>query len=162
DYWLLLADDPTNATLKPQVNALTPMPTAPPSAGTTVQFSPRPGLDLLKRYADIAGGAQTGLFMTFAFGMNDLWKDVYRSAAAPLRFALMEAKTRAMEDGPEKKAEERAIDTLRRLRENVFAIGSFIRTNQFDGWVKERLTGLNSNVRYVHNKFMLIDPPGDQ
>jgi phosphatidylserine/phosphatidylglycerophosphate/cardiolipin synthase-like enzyme len=162
DYWLLLADDPTNATLKPQVNALTPMPPAPPSAGTTVQFSPRPGLDLLKRYADIARGAQTGLFMTFAFGMNDLWKDVYRSAAAPLRFALLEAKTRAMEDGPEKKAEERAIDTLRRLRENVFAIGSFIRTNQFDGWVKERLTGLNSNVRYVHNKFMLVDPLGDE
>jgi phosphatidylserine/phosphatidylglycerophosphate/cardiolipin synthase-like enzyme len=100
--------------------------------------------------------------MTFAFGLNDLWKDVYRSAAAPLRFALLEAKTRAMEDGPEKKAEERAIDTLRRLRENVFAIGSFIRTNQFDGWVKERLTGLNSNVRYVHNKFMLIDPLGDE
>ena len=98
--------------------------------------------------------------MTFAFGMNDLWKDVYRTAAAPLRFALMEAKTRAMEDGPEKEAEERAIDELRRLNANVFAIGAFIRTNQFDGWVKERLTGLNSNVRYVHNKFMLVDPLG--
>src|SRR4029077_16072616 len=107
DYWLLLADDPTNATLKPQVNALTPMPPAPPSAGTTVQFTPRPGVDLLKGYSDIARGAQTGLFMTFAFGMNDLWKDVYRSAAAPLRFALLEGKTRADGDRPETKDGER-------------------------------------------------------
>jgi phosphatidylserine/phosphatidylglycerophosphate/cardiolipin synthase-like enzyme len=162
DYWMLLAGDPTNSTLKPQVSALTPIPSDPPAVGSTVLFSPRPGLDLLRRYADIARGARAGLFMTFAFGMNDLWKDAYRTAAAPLRFALMEAKTRAMEDGPEKEAEERAIDELRRLRENVFAIGSFIRTNQFDGWVKERLTGLNTNVRYVHNKFMLVDPLGDE
>ena len=162
DYWMLLADDPTNAALKPRVSALTPIPPDPPAAGTTELFSPRPGLDLLQRYADIAKGARAGLFMTFAFGMNDLWKDVYRTGAAPLRFALMEAKTRAMKDGPDKEAEERAIDELRRLRENVFAIGSFIRTNQFDGWVKERLTGLNSNVKYVHNKFMLVDPLGDE
>ena len=44
------------------------------------------------------------------------------------------------------------------MPENTFAIGNFIRTNNFDGWLKERLTGLNVNVRYVHNKFMLIDP----
>jgi len=30
-----------------------------------------------------------------------------------------------------------------------------------DGWVKERLSGLNAHVRYVHNKFMLVDPLGD-
>jgi phosphatidylserine/phosphatidylglycerophosphate/cardiolipin synthase-like enzyme len=30
-----------------------------------------------------------------------------------------------------------------------------------DGWLKERLSGLNSNVRYVHNKFMLVDPLSD-
>ena len=160
DYWLLLADDPTNTTLKPQVSALTPIPPDPPIGGTTVLFSPRPGLALLERYADIARAAQAGLFMTFAFGMNDLWKDVYRTAAATLRFALMEAKTRPMEDGPDKEAEARAIDELRRVNANVFAIGALIRTNQFDGWVKERLTGLNSNVRYVHNKFMLVDPLG--
>ena len=47
------------------------------------------------------------------------------------------------------------------MPENVFAIGNFIRTNQIDGWVKERLTGLNSHVRFVHNKFMLIDPLSD-
>ena len=47
------------------------------------------------------------------------------------------------------------------MTENTFAIGAFIRTNKIDGWVKERLTGLNTNVRYVHNKFMLVDPLSD-
>lgn len=63
-----------------------------------------------------------------------------------------------MEPGPERDAEEAAIQQLRNLVENVFAIGDLIKTNEFDGWVKERLTGLNTNVKYVHNKFMLVDP----
>jgi phosphatidylserine/phosphatidylglycerophosphate/cardiolipin synthase-like enzyme len=75
----------------------------------------------------------------------------------------MEKKTRSMsektpEDRAKKKAEEEAIQQLRNLPENVFAIGSFIETNEFDGWVKEQLTGLNPMVKYIHNKFMLIDP----
>lgn len=47
------------------------------------------------------------------------------------------------------------------MPENIFAAGEFIRTNKIDGWVKERLTELDKNVRYVHNKFMLVDPLGD-
>ena len=73
----------------------------------------------------------------------------------------MEKKTRPMEPGPERDAEEEKIQVLRNQPENVFAVGDFIRTNQFDGWVKERLSGLNSNVNFVHNKFMLIDPLSD-
>lgn len=50
---------------------------------------------------------------------------------------------------------------MRNMPEDVFAIGDFISTNRIDGWVKERLADLNSNVRYVHDKFMLIDPFSD-
>jgi phosphatidylserine/phosphatidylglycerophosphate/cardiolipin synthase-like enzyme len=75
---------------------------------------------------------------------------------------LLEKKTRPLEEGsPERIAEENAIQELRNMPENVFAIGNFISTNKFDGWVKEQLSGLSSNVKYVHNKFMLIDPLGD-
>jgi phosphatidylserine/phosphatidylglycerophosphate/cardiolipin synthase-like enzyme len=73
----------------------------------------------------------------------------------------MEQKTRSMRAGPEKTAEEGKIQKLRNRPENVFAIGDFIRTNEIDGWLKERLSGLNSHVRYIHNKFMLVDPLGD-
>jgi phosphatidylserine/phosphatidylglycerophosphate/cardiolipin synthase-like enzyme len=104
--------------------------------------------------------ATGGLFMTFAFGINELFKDVYRNSSALLRFALLEKKTRAFDRDEEEAriAEERAIDRLRFDKANVFAIGSIIRDDALEGWVKERLTGLNKNVNYVHNKFMLIDP----
>ena len=98
--------------------------------------------------------------MTFAFGMNDVFKNVYANGAAPFRLALMERKTRPMRAGPGRDAEEARIQALRNMPENVFAIGDFIRTSSIDGWVKERLSGLNSQVRFIHNKFMLVDPLG--
>ena len=97
--------------------------------------------------------------MTFAFGMHDRFKQVYRESQAGLRFALMEEKTRPLRKGSaERIAEEEAIQKLRNMPENVFAVGSFIATNAIDGWLKERLSGFSSNVEYIHNKFMLVDP----
>lgn len=57
--------------------------------------------------------ANDSLFMTFAFGMHPLFQDVYRTSTAPLRYALLEKKTRPMEPGPARGAEERAIDEMR-------------------------------------------------
>lgn len=161
DYWNVLAQDPPSAPLKDSVEAISPIPAVMPPAGTSVLFSPRKNLDALNWYADLAMQATDGLFMTFAFGMNDIFKNVYRNSAAPLRLALLEKKTRSMKNGPEKVAEEQKIQELRNMPENVFAIGDLIRTNKIDGWVKERLSGLNAHVRYVHNKFMIVDPLGD-
>jgi len=161
DYWNFLAGDPTSTPLKNSVETLTPQPIDLPEPGTTAIFSPRKNLDALNWYADLARNASDSLFMTFAFGMPDVFKDVYANAHASLRFALLEQKTRSMKAGPEKKAEEDKIQLLRNMPENVFAVGDFIRTNEVDGWLKERLSGLNSHVRYVHNKFMLVDPLGD-
>jgi len=157
-YWEELAQDPTNATLRNEVEQITSIPPIPVPVNTSVLFSPRHGLDALNFYGQLAMTAKHGLFMTFAFGLHQIFKDVYKNSTAPFRLALLEKTTRPMEDGPEKELEEKAIQILRNLPENVFAVGDFIATNEFDGWVKEKLTGLNSNVRYVHNKFMLIDP----
>lgn len=161
DYWNTLAGDPTSTELKNSVENLTPLPAGLPSPGTTALFSPRKSLDALEWYADLARNATDSLFMTFAFGLPDEFKDVYANSQARLRFALLEKKTRSMQDGPEKDAEEAKIQQLRNKPENVFAVGDFIRTNEVDGWLQERLSGLNAHVRYVHNKFMLIDPFGD-
>jgi phosphatidylserine/phosphatidylglycerophosphate/cardiolipin synthase-like enzyme len=161
DYWNALAADPTSTPLKNSVEALTSLPVGLPTPGTTAIFSPRKSLDTLNWYADLARNANDSLFMTFAFGMPDVFKDVYANAQAHLRFALLEQKTRSMKAGPEKKAEEDRIQQLRNKPENVFAVGDFIRTNEVDGWLQERLSGLNAHVRYVHNKFMLVDPLGD-
>ena len=162
DYWTALSQDPGSSPLKTRVEELSPpLTTVKPPPGTTVLFSPRKDLQALTWYADLAKSAANGLFMTFAFGMNDIFKDVYRTGTAPFRLALMEKKTRSMKAGPAKVAEEQAIQDLRNMPENVFAIGSFIGTNEIDGWARERLSGMNTHVRFIHNKFMLVDPLTD-
>lgn len=162
DYWTELAGDPSAADLKAAAEAISPLPTVPPPPGNSVFFSPRTNLDALQLMADYARGAREGLFMTFAFGMHNWFKDVYRTSTAKLRFALMEEKTRPLKAGsPERLAEEAAIQQLRNMPENVFAVGSFIATSAIDGWLKERLSGFSTNVKYIHNKFMLVDPLSD-
>lgn len=161
EYWTVLSQDPKSSPLKNSVENISPLPVEPPPEGTICLFSPRKSLDALDWYANLALNAKDGLFMTFAFGMNDVFKNVYKNGQAPFRLALLEQATRPMKAGPERDEEERKIQQLRNMPENVFAIGDFIRTNKIDGWVKEKLSNLNSNVRYVHNKFMLADPLTD-
>ncbi|HMI03710.1 MAG TPA: phospholipase D-like domain-containing protein [Pedobacter sp.] len=163
DYWeLLKLDHPLKGSQ--QENTLTfPTPDlANIPVGTTVIFSPRTGLGALELYRDLAMKAKNGFFMTFAFGINKLFKDVYRNSTADLRLALMERKTRVFnkEDEALKIAEEADIQALRNMPANIFAIGNLIKTNKLDGWVLEELAGLSSNVKYIHNKFMLVDPLG--
>ncbi len=158
DYWIALSEDLDSGPLKDRVELISPLPQGKPPNGTIALFSPRRNLDALHWYADLAKTATDGLFMTFAFGMNDIFKEVYRNGAAPMRLALMEKKVRSMKAGPEKDAEIAAVDALMAKPENVFAIGNYIRTDGIDGWVKERLTGLNTHVRFIHNKFMLVNP----
>ena len=164
-YWIQLEKDLDVSDLQSQVEKITKIPSDPLPRGASPIFSPRTNLDALNYYGKLAMSAKEGLFMTFAFGLNQVFKDVYKNSTAAFRLALLEKKTRAFKNTPadqkKKKAEEKAIQDLRNMPENVFAIGNFIRTNKFDGWLKERLTGLNVNVRYIHNKFMLIDPMSD-
>jgi phosphatidylserine/phosphatidylglycerophosphate/cardiolipin synthase-like enzyme len=160
-YWELLREDPTNAALKPRVDALTPVPAGKPPVGNSVIFSPRGSLDVLHWYAERAREAEGALFMTFAFGMNDLFKEVYRSGRAPLRFAVMEKASGPRRTPEAREEEEEKIRRLRFDEANLFAIGSMLTSARFDRWLEEKLTGLNSHVRYIHNKFMLIDPLSD-
>jgi phosphatidylserine/phosphatidylglycerophosphate/cardiolipin synthase-like enzyme len=157
-YWNELANDPKTEDLRDTVEQLSPLPQIPVPQNSTVVFSPRQDLTALDLYASLGSAATNGLFMTFAFGINNKFKAVYQNGQANFRLALLEAATRPMENGPEKEAEIARVQALRNMPENVFAIGDFIRTNKFDGWVKEKLSGMNSHVKYVHNKFMLVNP----
>lgn len=159
-YWNTLEKDLDHKKLPPEVEGISSIPPINLPVGTSVLFSPRESLDALTYYGNLALTAKDGLFMTFAFGMNKTFKDVYRNSDAGFRLALLEKKTRPYKTDEEaaKLEDEKEIQDLRNMPENIFAIGNFIRTNEFDGWLKERLTGLNTNVNYIHNKFMLIDP----
>ena len=143
----------------PDLDAASPLPANPPPKGTTPVFSPRPVLDALNWYAAAAKGANDALFMSFAFGMHPVFQDAYQNGTAPLRYALMEKMS-----GPGKKEQveenEKKIIALRKKVENKFAVGAFLPNGAFDRWLKEKLSGLNVHVKYVHTKYMLVDPLG--
>jgi phosphatidylserine/phosphatidylglycerophosphate/cardiolipin synthase-like enzyme len=158
EYWNELIKNPDSYTLKDRVEEISKTIEGNPLPGTSVLFSPRKNLDLLKWYANLAKEAQKGLFMTFAFGMNDVFQNVYKHSEVPFRVALMDKKTANYRTIKRRKEEEKKIDDLRKMPENLFAIGDHIRTDGIEGWVEEQLSGMNCHVRYIHNKFMLIDP----
>lgn len=160
-YWDLLSEDPKSTSLRPKLIEMYSLPEGKPPEGTGVIFSPRSNLDALKWYASLATGAKDGLFMTFAFGIHPLFQEVYRTSQAGMRFALLDKLTRPIESGPEREAEEAAIAALRKLPENRFAVGAHLKLNRFDNWLEEKLSGLNQHVQYVHTKYMLIDPLGE-
>jgi phosphatidylserine/phosphatidylglycerophosphate/cardiolipin synthase-like enzyme len=160
DYWDRLAHDlPVAAAYRTANEQASPAPPKPWKAVTTAVFSPRgTGLDSLQWFADIAAGAKQGLFMTFAFGMNERFRDVYRKDDDVLRMALMEKEW----GNPRTKAEElAAIRQIRKRRNVVVAVGNRIVTNTFDRWLAE-MSRLDPEVHvyWVHTKFMLVDPLG--
>ncbi|HJS37494.1 MAG TPA: phospholipase D-like domain-containing protein [Burkholderiales bacterium] len=156
-YWKELRKNPAIADLKDWDEQNTAVPPLPPAAGTTEVLSPRRGLAALKRYGEIAGSAKKALFMTFAFGMHEVFKSEYRRNDSVLRFALMEKEGNG--SGLAKARVE--IAALRRRPNVIVAIGHNIRTNSFDRWLGELSSAVaRANVRWIHTKYMLVDPLG--
>jgi phosphatidylserine/phosphatidylglycerophosphate/cardiolipin synthase-like enzyme len=154
-YWHELRTNPTSATEKQWMAANNPRPPESWSGDLTTVFSPHSGSALLDWYAEIAASADYGLFMSFAFGMDERFKDVYRRDDEVLRFALME-KAGTGSNAAQHRAD---IEQIRRRRNVIIAIGAYVETNSFDRWLAEidRVTAA-VNVRWVHTKFMLVDP----
>ncbi len=157
--WNELAKNDDRASAAPVIAADSPLPAHGGAAGTTPIFSPRDDLSALQWYAKEAKGPGA-LFMTFAFGMHEFFQDAYRNGKARLRFALMEQMSGPTKTPAQKKANEAKIIALRKMSANKFAIGAHLPGGAFDHWAEERLTGLNRNVRYLHTKYMLVDPLG--
>jgi phosphatidylserine/phosphatidylglycerophosphate/cardiolipin synthase-like enzyme len=158
--WNELAKNERKLDAAPVVAGETPPPASPDAAGTTPVFSPRDDLSALEWYARQAKEGDGALFMTFAFGMHELFQDAYRNGKAKLRYALMEKMSGPTKTPAQKEANEKKIIALRKMDLNKFAIGSQLQEGLFGRWLKETLSGLNVNVKYLHTKYMLVDPLG--
>lgn len=158
DYWKLLLADKTVKPTATQSTAMSPAPSPPGPGDTIVVYSPRTTLDALDWYAQMAGDAQRALFMTFAFGMNERFARVYDKTDDVLRFALMEKKG----NGKQYKVQAAEVDRIRRRPNTTIAVGAKIELNMFDRWLQEiDQISDQAHVLYVHTKYMLIDPLGD-
>jgi phospholipase D-like protein len=156
-YWLVLDGDKTKKPTALKVAAFGAIPPSPWTDEVVAVFSPQLDRKPLDWYADLAGGADRALFMTFAFGMDSRFVNVYDQTDDVLRFALMEKKG----NGKTFQAQAKEVDRIRRRPNTVVSVGNRVLLNNFDRWLKEidRIVD-EAHVLYVHTKYMLIDPLG--
>lgn len=167
-YWKELAKDPLADPLKDWTvgDVVPPEETPeqmlgladpkPPEGEVRTVFSPRHGVKTLQWYAQLMEGATTSVFLTAAFGVSKQLQKIFAEDVDYLRYLLLDNRNGK-------------IDTVARGIEadsdNQVVAGAFIgEDNSKDGWhqwAKEALTGLNNHVQFIHTKYMLIDPLGD-
>jgi phosphatidylserine/phosphatidylglycerophosphate/cardiolipin synthase-like enzyme len=115
--------------------------------GIDVVYSPQTGLDALKWYANLVGGAISSAHMTGAFGLNQVFHDVLAEDRDIVRTVLLEK-----QDGRNPlRAEDRDVR---------ISIGAALE-EPVANWAKEKLTGFNVHVKFVHTKIILVDPLTD-
>jgi phosphatidylserine/phosphatidylglycerophosphate/cardiolipin synthase-like enzyme len=164
DFWNALQPDPVRPDIRTwtlaksdlperSLNAADPLP--PPDSMATV-FSPREGLEALNWYAKLMDSATEGVFLTAAFGVSAELRAVFANPKPYLRYLLLDNR-----DG--------TIDAVARDIEsdpnNLVTAGAYIGEGGGDAgwrqWVTEHVTSLNHYVQFIHTKYMLIDPLGD-
>jgi len=79
---------------------------------------------------------------------------MFQTPFAGLRYAMLDSA------GTSDEAKQTILE-LRKRRDNRFAVGNYLTTNKFDKWIHERISGLNQHARYIHTKYMLVDPFGE-
>lgn len=156
EYWRQLEQDPAAGPLRDWTDRRTPVPARRPRSGIVPLFSPRSSLEALDFYADLMDGARSSVFFTAAFGVNRLLRRVLAKDKPYLRYLLLEREDKDDPNDPD-------IALYKRDRENLIAVGSHLTDDVLEEWVaknfaEEELTGTNKHVKYVHTKYMLLDP----
>lgn len=147
-YWNELADDPDARTLRPWNQADTPVPQgSPPDKAVRCIFSPRPSLEALEWYAQLFRNSAQPVFFTAAFGVNNLFEKVLEEDKGCLRYVLLDK-------------DSKDLEVIKRNTDNRVSYGAILQNGYLGRWAKEKLTGLNTFVSYIHTKYMLIDPLG--
>ena len=149
DYWNTLAQkpDPAIPTVKTFDDAATPTPAGKPAKNTvTALFSPRDGATL-QWYADLMDGADEIVCFTVAFTLAKPFETVIKKEDDILRYVLSDKRLTGTE-------------LITQDKDVLYAAGSKFEKGDLPNFLAERLTGLNKNL-YIHDKFMLIDPIGD-
>jgi phosphatidylserine/phosphatidylglycerophosphate/cardiolipin synthase-like enzyme len=131
----------------------TPAPkSSPPSDRMLTLYCPRDDqatVETLKWYADLMDSAQRILCMTFAFNLDDFFLAVLERKNDTLRYAVFD-----------KNLKPDVEDQIHQADNTVIAAGAKLDQGDLENFLFEKLTGFNKN-QYIHDKFMLVDPLGD-
>lgn len=155
-YWERLAAP--NVTRKPLVTANleaegTPAAASkPPADRMLTLFSPRDDPETVKTlhwYADLMDSAQRIMCMTFAFNLDEFFLTVLTKPGETLRYAVFDDNLK-----------DDVTEQIDQVHNTVIASGAKLALNDMENFLGENLTGFNKNA-YIHDKFLLVDPLGD-
>jgi hypothetical protein len=156
DYWERLADpDVTRAPLVEANIEAEPTPaegSAPPADRILTLFSPRDDkntIETLHWYAGLMASAKRLVCMTFAFNLDDMFRDVLLRGGDILRYAVFD-----------KRLDSETENEIDAVKNTVIASGAKLAPGDMENFIGETLSGFNRNL-YIHDKFLLVDPLGD-
>jgi phosphatidylserine/phosphatidylglycerophosphate/cardiolipin synthase-like enzyme len=156
DFWeRLAAPDVKPSELKAENLDVEPTPKAnslPPANRMLTLFCLRDDKgdeSTLHWYADLVGAAHRIACVSFAFNLDDFFRKILIKDDGVLRYAVFDK-------NPGTKFE----DDIHRIRNTVIAPGAKLEAGDLANFSAEKLTGFNKNL-YIHDKFVLIDPLGD-
>lgn len=163
DYWTRLSKDPEAAPLREANTTATPSPKDQVPAGSiTPIFSPRTDLGALEWYARRLGAAQDSGHLTLAFGISSTLGPPLLKKSAVSRYLILET--------PGTQASQKALFAkVQKVSSNHIAVGTVLEKSTGDHlgdklhrWLAERLPDVgNVHVKYLHTKYMLLDPLSD-
>jgi phosphatidylserine/phosphatidylglycerophosphate/cardiolipin synthase-like enzyme len=160
-YWMELSQDREWAPLRAFVMQRSPHPAADLAQGDTVLLSPRTSSKMLGWYSDRIRAAERSVMFTAAFGVSKTLVPAFAEDRDFLRFILTE-----------KDSSPATAALFRRDRDLLISKGSTLGRDAFQrkipGWQldkwfhdEEHFRGTRGHVFYVHTKYCLIDPLGD-
>jgi phosphatidylserine/phosphatidylglycerophosphate/cardiolipin synthase-like enzyme len=112
-------------------------------------YSPRDDKDTLETlhwYADLMDSAKHIMCMTFAFNLDEMFQKVLLKRGDTLRYAVFD-----------KNLKKDVADQIDQVKNTVIAAGAILKKGDLENFIGEHLTGFNTN-RYIHDKFILVDP----
>ncbi len=128
--------------------------------GTTAIFCPRTTETMLDTYAHLLDSSKAVGCITLAFGVGEVFKKLLdqHTKKGPIVFMLLEKKD-------QKNPRSQKPFVMLTARNNVYeAWGSYLHGASLYQWARETNTEimkLNGHVMYVHTKFLLHDPLGE-
>jgi len=154
EYWKQLDTDPKTGKLREWVDANSPPPDVGVSAplvphGVTPVFSPHSQVTALERYVQLMARASQAIFFTAPFGVTERFEAELRTRRDIPRYLLLDKRTNDME-------------LARADPNNSIAVGAYLgQPGGYRQFLQEYLTGLNSHVKFIHTKYLLVDPLTD-
>jgi phosphatidylserine/phosphatidylglycerophosphate/cardiolipin synthase-like enzyme len=151
EYWQRLASNQGIADMRAPNRTVSPLPQGPPAHNSVLPvFSPRDGTkstETLQWYADRIAHAERLVCLTLAFNLDPVLADVLSPESDVLRYLVKDKALRA--------SEKVGVD-----HDLLFASGGRFEAGALANFLAEPGNPLNTND-YIHNKFLLVDPLGD-